>query len=224
MKHVCRKAAVLLSAILLAAVLLTACSGSDPSQEDAEKYVQAVMDLMCTGDYDHSVTFADVESGKEQESRESMIESIVTPVAKENGMSEEQTARFREFISKAYSACRYSITGSEQTDDGGYDVTVSIEPLMIFNGISEALEKDMEELTKDPETALTITEEEQKEALTEALFRHLDENLENPEYAPAEEVVVRYGVLDDTDGLYGIDEEAGSLLGQKLFSAEGLQE
>lgn len=222
MKHLYRTAAALLAAAVLMTALLTGCGQSGPTEKDAEKYVKAVLDLMCTGDYDHSVSFSDIEEGSEQKSRDEMIDSIVASVSEDSGLSEDQSTQFRDFISRAFSACRYSVKGVQETEDGGFDVTVSIEPLMVFNGVQTALKEEVAKMTEDTDSAITMTEEEQSAMLTDALFRVLDQNLENPQYAPAEEVVVHYGVLNNTDGLYGIDEDAGNLLGQKLFSAEGM--
>ena len=54
------------------------------------------------------------------------------------------------------------------------------------------------------------------------LFSQLNQNLDDPQYAPAEEVIVHYGLLQGTEDRYGIDANAGKVLGEKLFSSEGL--
>jgi hypothetical protein len=38
---------------------LAGCGQAKPTAEDAKAYVQATLDLLCTGDYDHSVDLAD---------------------------------------------------------------------------------------------------------------------------------------------------------------------
>ncbi len=222
MKRLYRTAAALLTAALLMALLLTGCGDSISVKEDAGNYVRAVLDLMCTGKYDQSVTFADVEAENEQISRDAMIDAIVTAVAKDNPLSEEESAQLKDCISRAFSSCRYSITSVKETEDGGCDVTVSIEPLKLFEGVSDALDKKVEELSADIENAITMSEEEQSAALSGVLFDQLNQNLENPQYGPAEEVVVHYGLLEGTEDRYGIDANAGKALGAKLFSSEGL--
>ena len=47
-------------------------------------------------------------------------------------------------------------------------------------------------------------------------------SLDDPQYPPAEEVIVHYGLLQGTEDRYGIDANAGKVLGEKLFSSEGL--
>ena len=217
-----RAAAAMLAAALLSALLLTGCSDSGSIKEDAENYVKAVLDLMCTGDYDYSVTFADAESGKEPASRDAMIAEIVNSAAKDNNLNEEQCAQLQDLITRAFPSCRYSVKSVKETDDGGCDVTVSIEPFKLFEGVSDALSQKAEELSADPEKAIAMTGEEQTAVLAEVLFAQLNQNLEDPHYDPFVEIVVHYGLLEGSEDRYGIDENAGRALGEKLFSREGL--
>lgn len=224
MKRIYRTASALLTAALLMTMLLTGCGETSSSsiKNDAENYVKAVLDLMCTGTYDHSVTFGDVASGKEQDSRDEMIAGIVSSIAKDNDLNEEQRARLEDCLTRAFSACRYTIKDVRESEDGGCDVTVSIEPLKVFEGISDSLNSKVAELTGDGEAMIAMTPEEQTAALAEVLLSQLDQNLENPQYGPAEEVIVHYGLLEGSEDRYGIDENAGKTLGEKLFSSEGL--
>ena len=224
MKRIYRTVSALLTAAMLMTMLLTGCGETSSSsiKDDAENYVKAVLDLMCTGTYDHSVTFGDVASGREQESRDEMIAGIVSSIAKDNDLNEEQRARLEDCLTRAFSACRYTIKDVRESEDGGCDVTVSIEPLKVFEGISDALNSKVGELTGDDEAMIAMTAEEQTAALAEVLLSQLDQNLENPQYGPAEEVVVHYGLLEGSEDRYGIDENAGKALGEKLFSSEGL--
>lgn len=224
MKRLFKTIAALFAVTLLLGMLLTGC-GEQTSvsiKEDAESYVKAVLDLICIGEYDHSVTFADVESVKERASRDAMISEIINYVSEDNNLTEEQRAELGGIIARAFTTCRSSIKDVKETDDGGCDVTVSIEPLKLFTGVSDVLDQKVEELSKNTESAITMTEEEQTAALTSVLFAQLNQNLDNPQYAPAEEVVVHYGLLEGTEDRYGIDENAGKALGEKLFSSEGL--
>lgn len=224
MKRSFKTTAALFAAALLLSLLLTGCGEQAPVsvEEDAENYVKAVLDLMCTGEYDHSVTFADVESGKEQASRDAMIKGIVASIADDNDLNEAQRAELGDSIARAFTICRYSIKDVKETGDGGCDVTVSIEPLRLFTDVSDVLYQRAEELSGDTEKAIAMTGEEQTAALAAVLITQLNQNLDNPQYAPAEEVVVHYGILEGTEDRYGIDENAGNALGEKLFSPEGL--
>ena len=105
-----------------------------------------------------------------------------------------------------------------KTGDGEYDVAVSVEPLRIFEGAQDKLYAKVEE-RREELSALSADEINNEVMLI--LVDILNENLEAPNYDPAEEVVVHYGLLDEKEKLYGCSEEDGQKVGEKLFSQEG---
>lgn len=203
--------------------LLLGCGKKEIGVEDSKKYVGAVLDLMCKGEYDPSVDLTGLKDGKISEFRNEMIDEMMSSFADETGMEEDVQSRFRDFISKAFSKCKYSVKDAVKTEDGGYDVTVSIEPLMLFAGTSEVLQKEMDTLTKDTETLLNMPDEEVYQLLYDAMFKVLNKNLDNPSYAATEEVIVHYGVIDEENKIFGISGEDGEILGENLFSLEGME-
>ena len=227
MKKRFRVLAAVLTAVMLMAAVLSGCGSSAPSESDAKKYVQAVLDLMCTGDYDKSVKFADVEEGKELEMRDEMIDEMLDSITAEVGLDDETKDKFRDFIIRAFANCKYSVTDAVKTDDDGevgYDVTVSIEPLRVFDGAVESMQEEMAALTSDTEKLMTMTEEEMYAMVFDALFDVLNKNLDNPAYDEAKEIIVHYGLIEDGDQkVYGTSEEDGEKLGEALFSMEGLE-
>ena len=72
-------------------------------------------------------------------------------------------------------------------------------------------------------SVLSMSEEEVTNLVFSKIFDVLNANLENPEYAAAEDVIVHYGLMDEEKNLYGVSEEDGQKLGEKLFSSEGLE-
>ena len=209
--------------IMLAAVLML--TGCRPAQtpEDAQAYVQAVLDIMCTGDYDHSVRLAGIEEGKESEMRDGLIDDMIASLSSEEDLSDEVSAAFRDMMVKALENTRYTVGEAAPADDGGFDVTVSIEPLRIYAGVSEKLEAELEKrISDDPDTLLSMTEEEQNEYIMKILLDILSANLDDPQYDPAEEVIVHYGPLEGENDAFGCAESEGERLGEKLFSDEGL--
>ena len=131
--------------VVLVIAMLTGCGPKKPAPEDAQAYVKAVLDLMCTGDYDHSVDLADIEEGKESEVRDNLIGEMMTEIGSESNLNEEVTAAFRDFMMNALEKAKYTVGDATATEDDGYDVTVSIEPLQIFTGIDEELNDVLEE-------------------------------------------------------------------------------
>lgn len=210
-----KKIAIVL-AMLLTLTSLTGCLGSDePTAEDASAYVQAVLDLMCTGDYDHSVELSDVEEGKESEIRDELIQDAMEDAgADDDSLSEEELAKYTEIMTKAMELADYTVGEVAETEDGGFDVTVSIRPLDIFNSIEEKLDSKIDE---DYDRLVQLSDEELETEIMNMMFDILEENLESPVYTSAQEVTVRYGLLDEEENLYGISDEDGEKLGEMLF-------
>ncbi len=223
MKQGTRRVLYLILAAAMMISMLTSCGPKKPAPEDAQAYVKAVLDLMCTGDYDHSVDLSDIEEGKETETRDALIGEMMSGIGSESSLNEDVTKAFGDFMIKALENAKYTVGDAVETDDGGYDVSVSIEPLKIFTGVDEELNAVLEEkVAAESDKILAMSEEEQTNYVMEILLEILNKKLENPEYDAPEEVVVHYGPLEDQDGVYGCTEAEGEKLGSKLFSQEGL--
>lgn len=208
---------------VMAVSLLTGCGPKEPEPEEAQAYVKAVLDLMCTGDYDHTVDLADIEEGKESEVRDKLIEEMMAEVGDESNLSDEVTDAFRDFMMNALEKVKYSVGEAAATEDGGYDVTVSVEPLQIFTGIDEELNAVLEEkVAAESDKILAMDEEEQTNYVMEIVIELLNKKLKKPAYDPAEEVVVHYGPMEGQKDVYGCTEAEGEKLGSKLFSTAGL--
>ena len=186
-----------------------------PTAEDARAYVQAVLDIMCTGDYDHSVELSDIPEGEEAQLRDSTIESAVEAIASDAGLSEEVKADFTDVMRVAFSKAKYTVGEAVPTEDGGYDVTVTIEPLEMYAGAADKLP---ERVSQDELAGLS--EEESNNLIYSKVIEIVRENLEEPEYGEPQDVIVHYGIIDEQNNLWGVSEEEGEKLGALLFSAD----
>lgn len=225
MKKHFRIIAALLASVMLMAFMLSGCGKSEPSAEDAKKYVDAAIKLICTGEYDKSVKFSDIEEGKETEARDALIDEMLGDISSQYALSDEITEQFRAFIIDAFAKCKYTVTDAVKTDDNGktgYDVTVSVEPLKIFSGVEDQMSDIMVDLLSDT-SVLSMTQDEVTNLVFSKVIDAFNKNLENPEYGAAEEIVVHYGLMDEENNLFGLSEEDGQKLGEKLFSREGLE-
>lgn len=186
-----------------------------PTAEDARAYVQAVLDIMCTGDYDHSVELSDIPEGEEAQLRDSTIESAVESIASDAGLSEEVKADFTDVMRVAFSKAKYTVGEAVPTEDCGYDVTVTIEPLKMYAGATDKLQ---EKITADEIAGLS--EEEANNLIYSKVIEIVRENLEEPEYGEPQDIIVHYGIIDEQNNLWGVSEEEGEKLGALLFSAD----
>ena len=209
--------------MLLAVFMLSGCGPKKPAPEDAQAYVKAVLDLMCTGDYDHSVNLVDVEDGKEKEVRDNLVDEMMEKISSKSNLNEDVAKAFKDFMISAIEKSKYTVGDAAATDDDGYDVTVSVEPLQIFTGIDEELNAVLEEkVASEPDKIMAMSEEEQKNYVMAILIELLNKKIEDPQYDPPEEVVVHYGPLEGQKGVYGCAEGEGEKIGAKLFSQSGL--
>ena len=206
--------------LILAAGALCGCS-KKPTAEDAEKYVKAALDLMCTGDYDHSVKIDDIEAGTEGDMRDEVINSAMESLG-DVSISSDVKDDFKDVLVEALSKCHYNVGEATAAGDGEYDVTVTIEPLLIFDGVEEKLNAELETLA-ETENLAEMSERETNDLVFSTLIKLMRENLADPAYGPAEEITVHYGLLEQNgEKVYGVSEEDGEKIGSLLFSTEGL--
>ena len=76
----------------------------------------------------------------------------------------------------------------------------------------------MEEYDK----VMAMTEAEQNDWVMDVLIDMINDNLADPQYDPAEDVVVHYGLMDEESNVYGCTSAEGEKLGEKLFSQTGI--
>ena len=225
MKKKIKALSVLLAAVLSISVLLCGCS-HQPTDGDAQSYVKAILDIMCTGKYDGSVKFEDIGADGGSALRYEMLNEMIDSLSGIEGMNDEVKSMFRDFLTDALAKCKYSVGEAIRTDDNGtpgYDVTVTIEPLKVFEGASEAVNAEVAEMQKNTSDLGSKSQEDLLTLIFKSVFRVLNKNLQDPHYAEPEEVVIDYGLIDKDKNLYGIDEDAGKKLSDKLFSMEGLE-
>ena len=148
---------------------------------------------------------------------------MITEIGDKENLSDEVVSSFRDLMLAALEKTKYSVGEAVETEDGGYDVTVTIEPLQIFKGINKELEAVLEDkVAAESDKILAMSEEEQTNYVMEIVLELLSKKVAKPKYDPAEEVVVHYGIIGDKAGVYGCTEAEGEKLGSKLFSTSGL--
>lgn len=222
MKKNIKRLAALLMVFIMVLTVMTGCS-KKPKAEDAKAYVQAVLDLLCTGDYDHSVKIADLETDGEGSERDALIDDMMTSVSAQLNLSSENEALFKDFLIKALSNAKYTVGDATATDDGGFDVTVTVEPLKLYEGAMEEFQAGFPGNLGYSENELAaMSQDELNNVIMAAVIKLLSDRLDSPTYADPEDVVVHYGLLDEEQNMWGCSEEEGAKLGEKLFSADGL--
>ena len=208
MKQVKQIAVLLLALYMIFG--LSACGDSGPEAADAENYVKAVLDMMCTGDYDHAVELKDVD--ELAAAADAGIDRILAPVLQKMALNDDVAEEFRELLTGMFSKARYTVGNAEEVA-GSFSVPVTIKPFA-FNGIDSAVAAGSFQLLSDP-NASNMTEEEITNRLTAFVIDALKAELEDPRYGKPVEVTVRYKELEE--GVFGIDEADSNKLIASLF-------
>ncbi|MBQ6372707.1 MAG: hypothetical protein IJJ22_06265 [Oscillospiraceae bacterium] len=201
--------------VLSLAFALCACGGpKGPTEEDAEKYVKAVMDLMFTGDYDHSVKLADADDI--EGTIESAVDDIVETILSDMVLSDDVIEDFKAVFMTMFSKVRYSVGTATKVEEG-YDVPITIEPIILGDTLDKAVEDSLAEIMNDPEAA-NMTQDEMINKLMRLAVDQLKADVENPRYGESTVVTVRYKELQE--GLYGVDEADGEKIGMALIQSQ----
>ena len=208
MKRVKEIAVLLLALCLL--LTLSACGDRGPKAADAENYVKAVLDMMCTGDYDHSVKLTDVD--ELAAAADAGIDRIMDPMLQKMNLNDDVAGEFRELLTGMFSKARYTVGKAEEVA-GGFSVPVTIEPFA-FSGMNAAVTAGSVQLLSDPD-ASGMTEEEIANRLTAFVIDALKAELEDPRFGKPVEVTVRYKELQE--GVFGIDEADSNKLIASMF-------
>ena len=188
-------------------------SSATPTAEDARAYVKAFLDLMCTGDYDHSVNMIDIDPGEES----AIIDEGLATVASNMRMSEELQGDFITVLKAAFSKCKYTVGGAVPTEDGGYDVTVTVDPLKVYTVSEEKMLEKLSEKTVGLNVN-NMSDEDKNNLINSILIEIIQDDLKEPTYSETQEVVVRYGLIDGRNNSYGLSEEDSTKIADVLIT------
>lgn len=186
-----RTAAALLA--LAAAGMFAGCS----DKPDTEGYVEATLDAIYHRDCKAYADLINVsEDQAEEEIEKTFMENMEAAFAGDTSASDEDKAAYIDAVREVYKLARYEVTGSEEKD-GGYIVTVSVQPCTVF----ENLESGVEEKITQALDAGTYSDDQSVSYVTQYLTEAADKN----EYGSKVDVEVK--VTEDEEGVCQISEE-----------------
>ena len=209
-----------ITALLLAGVMalgLAACSSVTP--EDAETYIQGLLDASYLGQYDPEyLELADIT---EEEAREEDYEwntAAEAEILREYLAIQSTDASIQksvDLIKEIYSHSKYSVTGASKLEDGSYAVTVSIQPMDILiryqnqTDVNEIWMTVLAEHGVTDQAALDAMSGEEYMVLEDAYAAAVLDGIQAlvPEmgYGPEQSVVLQLQLEGDTYTLVGTD-------------------
>ena len=209
-----------ITALLLAGVMalgLAACSSVTP--EDAETYIQGLLDASYLGQYDPEyLELADIT---EEEAREEDYEwntAAEAEILREYLAIQSTDASIQksvDLIKEIYAHSKYSVTGASKLEDGSYAVTVSIQPMDILiryqnqTDVNEIWMTVLAEHGVMDQAALDAMSDEEYMALEDIYAAAVLDGIQAlvPEmgYGPEQSVVLQLQLEGDTYTLVGTD-------------------
>ena len=209
-----------ITALLLAGVMalgLAACSSVTP--EDAETYIQGLLDASYLGQYDPEyLELADIT---EEEARTEDYEwntAAEAEILREYLAIQSTDASIQksvDLIKEIYSHSKYSVTGASKLEDGSYAVTVSIQPMDILiryqnqTDVNEIWMTVLAEHGVMDQAALDAMSDEEYMALEDIYAAAVLDGIQAlvPEmgYGPEQSVVLQLQLEGDTYTLVGTD-------------------
>lgn len=176
-----------------------------------EGYVKAVLDQSLKGEVKVA---SELMAGTTEETLYKQYEAGITSFVKNsiaNGveMDQELEQKYVELCKKVFGDMKYQIQEAKDTEDGGYEVTVSYNPVNVFTQFIVKIGEENARLTQKVENGEyrgsleEINSQIQKDFLTNA-YTLFEECYSGIEYG--EEETYTFVIVKDAKGMYDLEE------------------
>lgn len=219
-----KKSASLLLALLLL-LGLCACGGGQAAEFSAADLLQANLDIIYRHSY-HADTLQSCGISAEEADRmyDNALDTEVSYFCKyfdidRDLLSEETLIRMHDIYRQIYAKVQYTV-GEEQTTESGYEVALTIRPLLLF---SDFLNEDADAVLNDWQQRMdsgeldTLTDTEREEAWADGIINAIAARADssNADYAAPLEITVN--ITEDNSGAYAISDEDMTQVDQLLI-------
>ena len=193
--------------LAISALCMASCSKQPDF--DAESYVQSSLDAYYHGDYkDYADLLETSEKDAKKEIEEDFNESIQQQFDDSDNITDKGIADYAKKLAEVKKLAKYKVQDVKE-EDGGYTVSVQVEPSNVFQTLQQSSTEVSNEKIKqgldgnDPEVFASV--------LTESVQKSLEKN----KYGKA--VTVKVSVEKDNSGKYGLSDTEMSKLEAAMF-------
>ena len=190
-----------------------------------EGYVKAVLDQSLKGEVKVA---SELMAGTTEETLYKQYEAGIISFVKNsiaNGveMDQELEQKYVELCKKVFGDMKYQIQEAKDTEDGGYEVTVSYNPVNVFTQFIEKIGEENARLTQKVENGEyrgsleEINSQIQKDFLTNA-YTLFEECYSGIEYG--EEETYTFVIVKDAKGMYDLEEAQISRFIAKILNLD----
>ena len=205
-----KRAVVYITIGIIVSIMLSACSKQPDF--DAKSYVQSSLDAHYHGEYKDYANLLEIsEKDAKKEIEEDFNESIQQQFDDSDNITDKGIADYAKKLVEVKKLAKYKVQDVKE-EDGGYTVSVQVEPSNVFQTLQQSSTEVSNEKIKqgldgnDPEVFASV--------LTESVQKSLEKN----KYGKA--VTVKVSVEKDNSGKYGLSDTEMSKLEAAMFPTE----
>ncbi len=215
MKSRMKRRIVLAVVLVMLASTLAGCGGMKP--DEAKAYVQAVLDAGYKGEVEEYVKITDSsKEDAEKLSSDSIDTALSLSGIEQAGITDELLEKYRELFKSILAKVHYEVGEAKETEEG-FEVTVSAEPMQLYDGIEDALIEELTKRVKDSEEQLS--EDDIQKLGFEVMYDMLAEKMSEPTYGEAKEVIVH--ITKSSDNVWSVSEADLKTLDEALYDVAG---
>ena len=204
-----QKYLMILGTIMLS-IGISACSKQPDF--DAKSYVQSSLDAYYHGEYKDYANLLEIsEKDAKKEIEEDFNESIQQQFDDSDNITDKGIADYAKKLVEVKKLAKYKVQDVKE-EDGGYTVSVQVEPSNVFQTLQQSSTEVSNEKIKqgldgnDPEVFAAV--------LTESVQKSLEKN------SYGKTVTVKVSVEKDNSGKYGLSDTEMSKLEAAMFPTE----
>ena len=205
-----KRAVVYITIGIIVSIMLSACSKQPDF--DAKSYVQSSLDAYYHGEYKDYANLLEIsEKDAKKEIEEDFNESIQQQFDDSDNITDKGIADYAKKLVEVKKLAKYKVQDVKE-EDGGYTVSVQVEPSNVFQTLQQSSTEVSNEKIKqgldgnDPEVFASV--------LTESVQKSLEKN----KYGKA--VTVKVSVEKDNSGKYGLSDTEMNKLEAAMFPTE----
>lgn len=207
--------------VALLVLVLGTLSGCAAFQKfDASGYTKACLDASYKGEFDEYVKLTKSTKAEAEKTYNRNL-ALATQQLKAVGVSDDLSKKYTQLFTDLFKKTKYTVKEAKEDKNKNYTVTVEIEPVIVFEGVLEATQAEVEAVVTEQAKNGTIpSQEELLEKTFLILYDKVAANLENVTYG--EKQVIEISVTKDSKNVYSISQDDYLKLDAAMYDKENL--
>ena len=211
----------LILVVLLGIIGMTGCGKITAAE--AERYVQANLDLIFQGELKEAREFIEASDGDLRTIHDNGIQAFVEMYIMDNQGESTGSERYMDMVDDVFQAMKYRIEKTKETKSGTYEVLVEYRPVTLFEIFTEKLKEETNKIVEAEKNGeYQGTDEEKQYSMLMDYMIHsyelFEESYLSMEYEEMEEFT--FTVKKGSEGKPVMDEEEINSFIRKIMKIE----